>query len=115
MSQGNPKNKHRLGEVRIESSPKEKNLGVLIVGKLDVTWQCAAAAQETNYALDCIPSSVGNRSRKMIFSFYSALVRPHLQCCIQLWGPQEKKSVDSWERVLRVKIRGLSTSAMDKG
>jgi len=68
-------------------SPEEKDLGVLVDKKLSMTWQCALAALKVNRTLGCFKRSVSSRSREGILPLCSALMRPHLEYCVQLWSP----------------------------
>ena len=86
------------GAIQLESSLAEKELEVLPDPNLSMSQKCAFDTKTTNGILGCI-RSVASMSREVILPLYSALVRPHLEFCVQLWAAQYKGDMDIAERV----------------
>ena len=110
LGRRNPRHLYRLEEAVLESSSAEKDLGILIDDKLNMSQQCALAARKANGILGSVMRGVASRDREVIAPLYSGLVKPHLEYCVQAWGLQHKKYVELLEKVqsrATKMIRGL--------
>ena len=66
LSRGNLKHKYKLSGELLESSPAEKDLGMVADERLKKNHQCVLAAQKANHILGCIKRSVTSRPREVI-------------------------------------------------
>jgi len=67
-----------------EGEPYGGGLGALVDEELNMILYCVLKAQ-VNSILGCITRGMASREREGIVLFCSALVRPHLECCVQVW------------------------------
>ena len=81
LGQGNPRYVYKLGEDFTESSLAEKDL---VDEKLNMSQQCVLAAWKANGILGSTKREVASSARKVIVSFYSALVRSQQEYCLQV-------------------------------
>jgi len=83
----------------MESSPAERDLGVPVGSGLRISHLRALAALRGNHDLGCIKPSTTSRSGEGIILLDSALVRPHLELCVQFWALQFKTDMKVLEHI----------------
>ena len=66
---------------------------------MKVSEQCGIAASKVNQILGLI-RTIMYKEKELIVPLYKAIVRPHLEYCIQAWR-QYRKDIDKLERIQR--------------
>ena len=92
---------YKMGDAVLGRTTKEKDLGVTFCADMKVSEQCGIAASKGSKILGLIRRTIMYKEKQLIVPLYKAMVRPHLEYCIQSWGPYPKKDIDELERIQR--------------
>ena len=68
---------------------------------MKVSEQCRIAASKGNQVLGMIRRNITYKEKSLIVPLYKAIVRPHLEYCIQAWSPYLRKDIDMLEKIQR--------------
>lgn len=77
----------------LESCSVERDLGLLVDSQLNISQQ---VAKKANDILALIKSSIASRTKEVIIPLFSALVRPHRECCAQFWALTLQRTLRCW-------------------
>uniref|UniRef100_A0A452GZ21 Reverse transcriptase domain-containing protein n=1 Tax=Gopherus agassizii TaxID=38772 RepID=A0A452GZ21_9SAUR len=92
---------YTLGAHQLEATEEEKDLGVLVDSRMTMSRQCDTAVKKANAILGCIRRGISCKDKEVLVPLYKALVRPHLEYCVQFWCPMFKKDEFKLEQVQR--------------
>ena len=69
---------------------------------MKVSEQCRIAASTGTQVLGMIRRNITYQENGLIVPLYKAIVRPHLEYCIQPWSPYLMKGIDMLEKIQRI-------------
>ena len=95
---GNTSMNYEMGGTILSTTVKEKDLGVTMNANMKVSEQCRIAASKANQVLGMIRRNIKYKDKSLIVPLYKAIVRPHLEYCIQAWSPYLRKDIDMLEK-----------------
>ena len=76
-------------------------MGVTISNDLKPGKHCSEVVKTANKLIGFIGRTFEFKSDKVVLTLFNALVRPHLEYCVQFWSPYYRKDIEKLERVQR--------------
>ena len=84
---------YEMGGTILSKTVKEKYLGVTMNANVKVSEQCRIGATKGNQVIGMIRRNITYKEKILIIPPYKAIVRHHLEYCIQAWSPYLRKDI----------------------
>ena len=84
---GNTGTNYDMDGTILSKTMKEKYVGVTMNANKEVSEQCRIATSMGNQVLGMIRRKITYKDNSLIAPLYKAIVRPHLEYCLQAWNP----------------------------
>ena len=98
---GNMDKEYQMRDAVLGRTTQEKDLGVTFSADMKVSEQCGIVAPKGNQIIGLIWRTFMYKEKQLIAPLDRAIVRPHLEYCIQAWRPYHNKDIDKLERIQR--------------
>ena len=92
---------YTIGDHNVEETIEERDLGVLTTKMLSPSHHIAKIVCKANQVVGMIKRTYEDRSKNNLLPLYKSLVRPHLEYCVQAWGPYLQQDINNIEGVKR--------------
>ena len=90
IGHGNMDEEYKMGDAVLGRTTQDKDFSA----DINVSEQSGIAASKGNQILGLIMRTIMYKEKHLIVPLYKAIVRPHLEYCIQAWRPYRKKDID---------------------
>ncbi|XP_072437775.1 uncharacterized protein [Chiloscyllium punctatum] len=103
----NRKADYYLNGIKLGKGAVQRDLGVLVHQSMKASMQVQQVVKKANSMLAFITRGIEYRSKEVLLQLYRALVRPHLEYCVQFWSPNLRKDILAIEGVQRRFTRSI--------
>ena len=83
IGHGNMDEEYKMGDAVLGRTTQENDLGITFSADMKVSEQCGIAASKGNQILGLIRRTIMYKEKQLIVPLYKAIVRPHMEYCIQ--------------------------------
>ena len=99
LGKNNQKHSYTMNGNTLDSTDKEKDIGVIICNNLKPAAHCEKVARTATGVLHQILRSFSYRDRSILPRIYQQYVRPHLEFAVPAWSPWQRGDIDLIENV----------------
>jgi ribonuclease P/MRP protein subunit RPP40 len=98
----------KQGVIKLNAVSTVRDLGISVSADFKPAAQCLRAAKTARRELFRLRNVVSCRRPEVFLPLYTAIVRPHLEYCVQSWSPYFSKDIECLEKVQRLATKMMA-------